>query len=126
MKKEIIALIVLVLVFSASLLNIHFLTRLTGEITTLIEEVNEFIREEDWVSARSRAEKASEKWEKSHPYTHMVLRQTELESVTNILDNLIKEIYAEESGAAKGMARAAIARMRSVASIERITFGNIF
>jgi len=126
MKKEIIAFIVLVLVFSASLINVHFLTKLTGGIVTLVEETERFVREEDWASARLSAEKALAKWEERHPYTHAVLRQTELESITSILSDLIKEIYAEDTGSAKGAARAAIARVKSVASVERVTLGNIF
>jgi len=126
MKKEIIAFAALLLVFSAALFNIHMLRQLSGEVIALIEEAEGFVQGDDWGAARKRAVSAAEIWEGRHPYTHIVLRQTEIESVTNVLNDLIKEIYAEESGAALGAMRAAARRMKSVVSIERITLGNIF
>jgi len=126
MKKELAALFVLVLVFAVSLVNIHFLNRLTGNIVSLVEQADTFIREENWERARDRAEKALKRWENSDAYTHIVLRHSEIESASVALGDLIKEIYAENAGAARGAARSAVARMRSIASVERLRFNNIF
>lgn len=126
MKKELAALFVLVLVFAVSLVNIHFLNRLTGNIVSLVEQADTFIREENWERAGDRAQKAFDRWENSDSYTHIVLRHSEIESVSVALGDLIKEIYAENAGAARGAARSAAERVRSVSSVERLRLNNIF
>ena len=126
MKKELFALLVLVLIFAASLINIHCLNRLSGEIAALIEQSDGYIRREDWKNAQIAAAKAHEKWESRGAYIHMVIRHSEIESVANTLSALIKEIYSEEKGAARGAARAAAERMASISSVERLRLRNIF
>ena len=126
MKKELFAFTVLVLIFAASLLNIHYLNRLSGEIITLIEEADGYISQEDWKNAQATAAKAHEKWESRGAYIHIVIRHSEIESVVNALSALIKEIYSEDEGAARGAARAAAERMASVSSVERLRLRNIF
>jgi len=126
MKKELAAIFVLVLVFATSLINIHFLNRLTSDIASLVEQADTFIREENWERAGDRAQKAFDRWENSDSYTHIVLRHSEIESVSVALGDLIKEIYAENAGAARGAARSAAERVRSVSSVERLRLNNIF
>ena len=125
MKKEIIALTVFLLLFAVSLVNIHALTRLTENIVTLVEEADGFVREEDWEKALKSAKGALRKWEDSGAYTHIIIRHTDIDSATDVLSTLIKEIYAEERGSAIGAARAAIARLRNVAATERLKLRNI-
>lgn len=125
MKKEFITLLTLILLISVSIVNIHFLTRITENIAGLVEEADRYIRAENWEKARDSAEKARKKWDRHDAYIHMVLRQTEIESVRLVLSELSKELLSE-SDAAKGAARTAISQMKSVASIERIRLRNIF
>ena len=126
MKKELSALFVLVLIFAATLLNIHCLNRLSGEIVTLIEQSDRYISQQDWKNAQAAAERAHEKWESRGAYIHMVIRHSEIEAVVNTLNALTKEIYSEDVGAARGAARAAAERMASVSSVERLKLRNIF
>ena len=125
MKKEIIAFSVFLLLFAVSLVNIHALTRLTENIVTLIEEADGFVREEKWEQALNSAKGALQKWEDVGAYTHIVIRHTDIDSATDVLSALIKEIYAEERGSAIGAARAAKARLRNVAATERIRLRNV-
>ncbi|MCL2401557.1 MAG: DUF4363 family protein [Oscillospiraceae bacterium] len=125
MKKEFIALLSLILLISVSMVNIHFLTKITTDIAGLVEETDKYIRTENWEKARESAGKAQRKWDRHDAYIHMVLRQTEIESVRSSLSELSKALISE-SDTAKGAARAAISQMKSVASIERIRLRNIF
>ena len=125
MKKEFIALAVLLLVFASALVNIHTINRLTEEVVTLIEEAEGFVREESWEDALATANVALQKWESSGAYTHTVIRHSDIDSATDTISSLIKEIYAEDSGSAIGAAKAATLRMRSLASSEQLKLRNI-
>lgn len=126
MKKEIIVGSFLILMLAAALVNIHFLTKLTDHVTELIEAAQTYAAEEKWDEAEKKIEEAARLWEGSDTYIHLVLRHPEVESATDSIYGLQAEIYAKESGAAKGAAQAVIARMKSLSSIEQVKFGSIF
>ena len=125
MKKELIALSVLVLLFAGSLVNTHFLDKLTGEIVSYIEESARHIDWQDWEKARVMAEKAYKRWESGSAYTQIVLRHVEIDAASSTLSELLKEVYSENAGAAKAAAKTASARLKSVAEIERVRPGSI-
>jgi len=126
MKKEIIIGCFLLVLLAASLVNIYFLTKLTDQVTDLIEESEKFALEENWAQAEKKAEEASNLWSNSDTYTHLVLRHPEVESATDAIYGLLEQVYAKEAGALKGSAQAAISRLKSISSIEQIKFGSIF
>lgn len=126
MKKEIIIACFLVLLLSLAVVNIHFMNKLTGNVTALIEEAQGYARAEDWTRAEKKAEEAAFLWTNSDTYTHLVLRHPEVEAATDAIYGFLQEIYAKEPGAAEGAAKAASARLNSISSIEQIKFGSIF
>lgn len=126
MKKEIIIGCFLVVLFAAALVNNHYLNKLTENVTDLIEEAEKYALEDNWGQAEKKAEEASDLWSKSETYTHLVLRHPEVESASDAIYGLLEQVYAKEPGALRGAAQAAISRMKSISSIEKIKFGSIF
>ncbi len=126
MKKEIFVGSFLLLMLAAAIINIHFLVKLTDNVSNMIEEAKNDASSGNWDQASEKAEEASRLWEGSDTYTHLVLRHTELEEATNSIYGFIEKIYAKEEGAARGAAEAAIARLKSISSIEQIRLGSIF
>lgn len=126
MLKEILVGCFLVIMLAAAIVNIHFLNKLTDDITRLIEESSRSAEQGDWDSAAKKAEEAVRLWSDSDTYTHLVLRHPETEDATDALYALLQEVYAKEEGAVKGAAGAAAAHMKSISSIEQIKFGSIF
>lgn len=126
MVKETVVAVFLVLLLIASLINIHYLTKLTHSVATLVDEAAQLAAAEEWGGAEAKAEAAAERWESSDTYTHLVLRHSELESATDALFGFLQAVYAKEKGNAKGAAAAAKARMMSISSIETIKLGSIF
>ena len=126
MKKEIIITCVLVLLFTAAVINIHFINKLTDNVTDLIDESVKYAAEEDWAKAEKKAEEAADLWTNSDTFTHIVLRHPEIEAATDAIYGFVEEIYAKESGAAEGAAKAVTARLKSISSIEQIKLGSIF
>ncbi len=126
MKKEIMISVFLILMLSAAFVNIHYLNKLTDNIIALVDKADESAQDENWAAAENNAEAAAELWTGSDTYTHLVLRHSEIEEATDALYGLLEQIYAKESGAVKGAAQAAAARLESLATIEEIRFGSIF
>ena len=126
MLKEIIVGCLLVLLLTASFVNIHFLTGLTDRVTALIEESERRAGAGDWGAAEKKAEEAIALWTGSDTYTHLVLRHPETEDATDALYDYLEQVYAREDGAAKGAAASAAVRLKSISSIEKIRFGSVF
>ena len=126
MVKEIIVGCFLALMLAAALINIHFLTKLTDGVALLIEESERSAEKSDWDNAAKKAEEAVKLWSDSDTYTHLVLRHPETEDATDALYAYMQQVYAMEDGTVKGAAEAAIARMKSISSIEQVKFGSIF
>ncbi len=126
MKKEIIIGCFLVALLAAAFVNIHFLNKLTDNVTSLIEESETSALAGHWPEAERKAEEAADLWNSSETYTHLVLRHPETESATDAIYNLLAQVYAKEPGAMRGAAQAAIARLKSISSIEQIKLGSIF
>ncbi len=126
MKKEIIISCFLVAMLATAFVNIHFLIKLTDNVTKLIEESEKNAAKGAWDEAEKKAAEAAALWSESDAYTHLVLRHSEVESATDAIYAYIQQVYAKEEGAAKGAAQAAISRLTSISSIERIKLGSIF
>ena len=126
MVKEIAVGCFLALMLAAAVVNIHFLNKLTDRVVGLIEESRNSTEQGDWDNAEKKAEEASRLWSDSDTYTHLVLRHPETEDAADAIYAYMQEVYAKEEGAVKGAAEAAIARMKSISSIEQIKFGSIF
>lgn len=126
MKKEIIVACVLILMLTGAVINIHYLNKLTDTVARSIEEAEKFVKDEDWAKAEKIAEEAVERWTTSDTYTHLVLRHPEIDSTTDGLYSFLEQVYAREPGAAAGAAKAAVARLKSISSIEEIKLGSVF
>jgi TRAP-type C4-dicarboxylate transport system substrate-binding protein len=126
MKKEIITGCFLIAMLATALVNIHFLNKLTDNVTQLIEEAEKSAEQGEWERAATKAEEAADLWSGSDTYTHLVLRHPEVEAATDAIYGFMEQVYAGEEGAAKGAALAAISRLESISSIEQISFGSIF
>lgn len=124
--KEIFVSCFLVALLTVAIVNIHFLNKLTDRVVGLIEESRAYAERSDWENAEKKAEEASKLWSDSDTYTHLVLRHPETEDAADAIFAFVQEVYAKEEGAVKGAARAAIARMKSISSIEQIKLGSIF
>jgi hypothetical protein len=126
MRKEIVTACFLLLLLAAAFVNTHFLNKLTGDVVALVEAAEKSALEDKWDEAEKKAEKASELWTGSDTYTHLVLRHNEIEAATDLLYGFLEQVYAKEEGAVKGAAQAAVARLESISSIEKVRFGSVF
>ena len=126
MKKETAAAILLAALLLAALANIHFICKLTGELTELSELAGDAAAREDWESANRYAQKAVALWSDKDGYTHVVLRHGEIDAVSDALYDMLSEISARSSGAAEAAAQRAVYHLDSLSGMERIRLGSLF
>jgi TRAP-type C4-dicarboxylate transport system substrate-binding protein len=126
MKKELFVGLFLALLLTAAFVNIHYLNKLTDDIMGRVDAAITSAEEEKWDEAEKKTEEAISMWLGSDTYTHLVLRHSELEAATDALYEFAGQVYARDSGAAKGAGQLASARLNSISDIERVRLGSIF
>jgi len=126
MKKEIITGIIFLLVFSLTLVNTHVLENLTTELLELVEQSRIYAEKGDWENAISKALEADKRWHSSDPYTHIVVRHSEIDSTTYAFYDLLKALYSEEIGEARGAYMALEEHLKTIHHMDKITLGSIF
>ena len=125
MKKEIYAVILLVVMFAGAIINNRYISVMTGEIETLSEQAGAAAASEDWEKAAKYAETAVKEWARMDKYTHIVLRHSEIDTVSDALYELLKEANSENGGGAEGAAQQAAYHLRSISEMERLKLGSI-
>jgi len=126
MKKEIITAVVFIVVFALTLVNTHALEKLSTELLDLIEQSRSYAEEGDWENAIKKALEAEQRWNKADPYTHIVVRHSEIDSTTYAFYELLKALYSEELGNARGAYMSIIAHLDSIHRMDKVTIGSIF
>jgi hypothetical protein len=126
MKKELMAALLLAGLFVCSLVNIGALDALSEQMTLSINQVERDASSERWDEAAASARNTVRLWESRSGYTHIVLRHSVIEDMSDKLSELTKAVYARSPGDVAGAAEAARARMNSIVTIEHIRPGSVF
>lgn len=96
MKRLYIALVILAVVFSATLYNAYFLNQLTSDITALLDRAESRAKAEDWQSAAKLTEQANDLWEDHTLYLHIFLRHSNIDDVETSLCEVWEYLRAED------------------------------
>ena len=126
MKKEIIAIIILILLFSATLLNTLFLTRSIDSLVRAVNSSESAVASGDLNKAVSELEHASSKWKAMDFYTNIFVRDGEIDSVTDAFYELFSYLYSGDTDSAKGAYGKLREHLASISDVEQITLSNIF
>jgi len=126
MKKEIIAIIILILLFSSTILNTLFLTRSIDSLVSAVNNSEAAATSGDLNKAVSELEYVSGKWKGMDFYTNIFVRDGEIDSVTDALYELFSYLYNGDTDSAKGAYGKLRAHLVSISDAEQITLSNIF
>ena len=85
MKKEIFAFVLLAAMIIASLINIGGIVKLTDSLTDTVSKSAEYAGREDWEKAIYYIEQAIKEWNDNDSYTHIVLRHSEIDTLSDAL-----------------------------------------
>ena len=126
MKKELFALTLLGALIAVSLLNIGGIVKLTDELTRTVKLSSAAARSENWDSAEKQAEKAIASWKANDSYTHIVLRHSEIDALSDALYDFLYDIMDKNMGAAEASSQKVIYHLESISRMERLRLGSIF
>ena len=126
MKKEILAISMLVLIFLLSLYTIKILESLTGDLAKMVSDAAQMASEEDWDGAVNLTEAAIQKWHDADSYTHITLRHFEIDSTTDAFYNFLEKLYTKDSGGQDSAFLMLTAHLEGIARMEHISPGSVF
>ena len=126
MKKEIIALVLLIALFAASLYNVHYLENMVGDISGLAAEAYDSLMSGDAGNAEQKLEQAIRMWEKEDGYTHIFIRHSEIDATSDAMFEALGCITAGEPGEAEGAFRCLFYHLDSLVGLEKMSLGSIF
>ena len=125
MKREWIALGLLLLLLAASLGNILLLDRLVDGLEHEIALSESAFERGAYGEAGRSLGAAAEHWQKIKGYTHIFIRHTEIDSVSDAFFEL-KQTVAQKDGAAFPAAREKLLyHLRSIDEMEHLRLGSV-
>ena len=96
MKRELVALSLLVLLCVGAGLNVRALDTLTGELLSALTLSETQACSGDYAAARETLERALERWLSADGYTHIFLRHSEIDAVSDSFYDLRSALEAGE------------------------------
>ena len=126
MIKEVMAALLLIALLVAAVLNISGVSKLTDDITKTVETAVSAAKRGNWDDAIESAEKAVSLWKNNDNYTHIVLRHSQIDTVSEALYDFLLEAYDKNAERLSAAAEAAMYHLDSVAQMERVRLGSVF
>ncbi len=124
--KEIAAAMLLFVMIASSVINVICINDMCLEMQTLIQNTADASEKEKWEEAQANAQKAIKLWEKKDSYTHIVLRHSEIDTLSDALFDLYAAVNEENSRQTAAVAKKVLYHLDSIAKMEMPSFGSIF
>ena len=124
MKKEIFAIALLVLLFTASLFNIWYFDDLTFRIEEELSLSRVQLASGDVPMAREHLEKALNMWLDADGYTHIFIRHPEIDSTADAFYEL-GQALEENSESCRAAYDKLLYHLESIRTMEHLRFGSI-
>ena len=126
MKKEIISLTILLLVFAGTLINIKVNDHLIEELETEVKGAYSSLSSGDFSKAEEAVNAVTERWLRLDGYTHIFIRHSEISSTTEAFFNFMADVKSADADSAKGSYGLLMAQLDSLKTMEHISIGSIF
>ena len=126
MKKELFAAALLLLILALSLLNTGVIGGLCDEITGLVERSAGAAEQGDWEESQAFLEEAMALWKEREVYTGIVLRHTDIETLTDDFYELTEHIYTHDGPAASAASALVREHLASIRKMEGMNLSSIF
>lgn len=124
MKKEIIALLLLVLLFTASLFNIWYFDRLCLDIAGEVKASSDALERGEPEAAQEHLNSALHTWLDADSYTHIFIRHPEIDSTADAFYEL-GQALEENSESCRAAYDKLLYHLESIRTMEHLRFGSI-
>lgn len=126
MKRELTAVVLLLLLLAASFVNLRYYDGLTGRVEAELRRSQECVEQNDFDGAREHYHKAEELWLGAKPFTHIFIRHAEIDSTVDAFYDL-RQLLDEESREECAAAYEKIYyHLESIDGMEHPRLGSIF
>ena len=124
MKREYIAVLLIAAIFALSMINVHHIENKTLDLTSDIELAEKLYFDDDSEGAVSSIKKSLNTWLSWDSYSHIMLRHSEIDIISDAYYDLLSEIQGETE-TTKASFEKLKEDLRSLVSKERITLRSI-
>ncbi len=124
MKREYIAILLIIAIFVLAMINIRHIENKTQALTGDIEAAEKLYFSGDKDGAVSDIEDSLESWLDWDSYSHIMLRHSEIDVITDAYYDLLSELQSENETAEASFGKLK-EELRSIAIKERVTLGSI-
>lgn len=126
MRKELVALALLLAILAGNIWNQHRLEVLTAGLDALVEEAYASARYGRWQQAAEAAQKAEKQWEDAGAYTHIFIRHTDIDALTSAFCDYRGALAGRDEGDILASYLNLTAGLRSLRAVEKLSAGSIF
>lgn len=125
MKRIWIALVILLLVFAATMAHSFYIQSFTDDLAAMLEAAEVRAEEEAWADAAELTQTVWDKWDDKSFYLHSTLRHAETDAVYTGLREVMEFIQCREGGEYSAANARLIASLELLAEAEQLTLKNI-
>ncbi len=126
MKKELVALVLLLLILAGNLWNQRRLDALSYALNKQVETAYAASQSGNWTAAEDAAMQAAETWAQAGPYTHIFIRHTDIDALTAAFCDYRGAFAGRDSGEICACYLRLTAAIQSLQNMERLSSGSIF
>ena len=125
-SKEIAATVLLSAMIIASAINVACINRLCADMSELVEKATDAAGQNNWDSAESLSDSAMTLWERKDSYTHVVLRHSEIDILSDALFDFYAAVREKNGGQSSAAAKKVQYHIESISRMEMPSFGSVF
>jgi hypothetical protein len=126
MKKELAAIILLLLIFGGTMYNVRYLENRIDDIEEQIGSSRESFLQGDTESAVRQLEEALDAWNSADGYTHIFIRHTDIDGTTEAFYYALGCAMSGNAGETEGAYGNLLSHLESIVNMERVSPGSIF
>lgn len=125
MKREFVALAVILAILTASILNAHYVERKTSELSHDLHIAQELYDSGAREEASSKVADSLKGWLKWKSYAHIMLRHSEVDNVTEAYFDLLSDMEDKEADVPAAAFGKLEQLLKNVSDMEQISIGAI-
>lgn len=126
MKKEIIAAVLLAVLFAGVLINIRISENIVLSLSDEVDAAYLSLKSGNGVEASQQLDKAIDHWLTLDGYTHIFIRHSEINSTTEAFFQFKSDVSSGDADAAEGSYGLLKETLNSLMTMEQISLGSIF
>ena len=126
MKKELFAILTMFLLIAGSIGNLIHLNQTVDEISNHIEYCRLYCSLEDYSAANTEIVKAKQVWESAEKYTHVFIRHSEIDTISDLFYDIQSAIESREKFEAECTLMKLKHHADSLINMEKVSLGTIF